>query len=313
MCRFEQPFVASPCRMSDASNTAQDATPTTLDATSTMKEKTMRKVLGIFTLILVSALVAFPQVRDDHDDNGPVLSGYAVITPSAPTNAMVVFETFGLRRTAETTQAGVLPADLTTNAVMFVSSSGRLGRNLGVAIVNPNSASVNVTLTLRRDDGTQAATTTLAIPALNQTSRFVTELFAGQPAVASDFMGTMSLVSSAPIAAIGLRFRGLNFSTLPITSLSAGSAVPIIAPGVGGTGAVLLPQFAANGGWASQIIVGNTGTTALTVRADLFGRDGTALRGTLNGVTSAAFTNIVIPPGGVVSLAPRNTLGDDDF
>jgi hypothetical protein len=33
----------------------------------------------------------------------------------------------------------------------------------------------------------------------------------------------------------------------------------------------------------------------------------------MNGTTASSFTNTVIPAGVVVSLAPRNTLGDDDF
>lgn len=273
----------------------------------------MRRVFGIFTIVLISAVVSFSQGAGDHDDAGPMLTGYAVITPSAPTTGMVVFETFGLRRTAETTQAGVLPAALTTNALLFVSANARLSRNLGVAIANPNSSSVNVTLTLRKDDGSQLATTTITVAALNQASKFITELFAGQSAIPSEFMGTLSIVATAPVAAIGLRFRGLNFSTLPVTNLTSASPVPTIAAGIGGASSVLLPQFAANGGWATQIIISNTGTSSITVRVDLYTKDGTPLRTAMNGVTASAFTNILIPAGGLVSLAPRNTLGDDDF
>jgi len=223
-----------------------------------------------------------------------------------------VFETFGFSRTAsDTGQAGILPSGLTTNAVVFVSSSTRLSRNVGVAIVNPQSTSANVTLTLRRDDGTQFATSTiLSVPAMQQVSKFVTELFVGLPA---DFVGTLTATSTSPVAVIGLRFRGGNFSTIPITNVSPAGAVPTISSGVGGAGAVLLPQFATGGGWATEIVLVNTGTTPLTVRVDLFKPDGTPLSANLNNQTSSSFTNVTIPAGGALVLAPRNNNGDSVF
>ncbi len=266
------------------------------------------------------------QDRDDHDDKAPIQSGYGVITPVAATTGgtttgLVVFETFGLRSNegnSGTSQAGVLPPDLTTNAILFVDSNGRLSKNLGVAIVNPNSSNVNVTMTLRNSAGTQLGTATVSVPSHQQTSKFVTELFSSQSAVPSDVTGTLAITSAGssnlPVSVIGLRFRGRNFSTLPITSLSGTSGpLPIIATGVGGAGAVLLPQFAAGGGWATELVMANTGTSALTVRVDLFKQDGTPLSASLNGQTASSFTNLIIPAGGVLTLAPRDRNGDDDF
>src|SRR5947207_6413329 len=123
----------------------------------------MRRVFGSFCLIVLCAILAIGEERgrgrgngkDDHDDNGAIQAGYGVVTPvvattGGTTSGLVVFETFGLRGNDGTSQAGVLPPDLTTNAVLFVDSSGRLSKNLGVALVNPNSTNVNVTMTLRK-------------------------------------------------------------------------------------------------------------------------------------------------------------------
>jgi hypothetical protein len=286
----------------------------------------MRKILG--TLLLMSlatayAVAAVPEGRDDHNDNAPVQSGYGVVTPVAATSGgtatgLVVFETFGLRENSGTPQAGVLPPDLTTNAVLFVDSDPHLSKNLGVAIVNPNSTTVNVTMTLRKGDGTTAGTTTLTVPSLQQTSKFVTELFANQPAVTSDVTGTLVITSGGssglPVSVIGLRFRGSNFSTLPVTDLSGNAGtLPAMGTGIGGPGAVLLPQFAAGGGWATELVLANTGTSAITVRVDLFKNDGTPLTTALNGQTASSFQNLSIPAGGVITLAPRDSDGDDDF
>src|SRR5438445_12797111 len=120
----------------------------------------MRKLLLILSLILICTNLGLAQGRpagnpgnsgnapgnsgnaagghDDHDDNSPIQSGYGVVTPvaattSGTTTGLVVFESFGMRHNggnSVATQAGVLPPDLTTNAVMFVDSRGRLSTNL---------------------------------------------------------------------------------------------------------------------------------------------------------------------------------------
>jgi len=284
----------------------------------------MHKVFSVFVVIFFACTLTFAQGRDDHNDSGPIQAGFAVITPTAgatsgTTSGLVVFETFGVRSNngiGGTTQAGVLPPGLTTNAVLFVNSSSRLSNNLGVAIVNPNSSNVNVTMTLNKNDGSQLATTTVNIPARQQISKFVTELFARQ-GVPADVTGTVTVTSTdatLAVSVIGLRFRGSNFSTLPATSLSSATvSLPTFASGIGGTGAILLPQFAAGGGWVTELVLANTGPTNLTVRVDLFNADGTPLSAALNGQTANSFTNVVIPAGGVVVLAPRNTNVDDDF
>ncbi len=241
----------------------------------------------------------------------PVKVGYAVVTPtSSSTAGLVVFETFGERRPSETTQAGVLPSDMTTHAILFVNASGRLSRNLGVAIVNPGLTGATVTLTVRDNMGISLATEVITVPAQNQVAEFVTEMFA-QQTIPQDLTGTLSISSDIPVAVLGMRFRGLNFSTIPVTSLSPGAAVPTISPGVGGAAAVVLADFATGGGWATEIVLANTGPEDLIVRVDLFGKDGKPLVANLNGMSQSSFTGITIPKGGVVTLA--NPADMDDF
>lgn len=275
----------------------------------------MKKIIGVVGLVLLLTFAAFA------DEDNQIQSGYAVVTPSAgAASALVVFETFGMRGNSDggTLQAGVLPAGLTTNALLFVDASGRLSKNLGVAIVNPNTSDITVTMTLRQSDGTQVATIDIPVKSHQQVSKFVTQLFPSTVPIPKDFTGTLTVTSSGasplPFSAIGLRFRGSNFSTVPVTSLATPTTgVPIFSTGIGGDGAVLLPQFATGGGWATEIVIGNSGTAALTVRVDLFKPDGTPLSATLNNQTGSSFTNLNIPAHGVLVLAQRNAQGDDDF
>src|SRR5438132_4785974 len=303
----------------------------------------MRRIFGTLFVVLLSAVLAVAQGNsgdhgrgndqsreaqaqdhDDHDDKAPVQSGYAIVTPVVATTSgtatgLVVFETFGMRGGGPngTTQAGVMPPDLTTNSLLFVDSSGRLSKNLGVAIVNPNNVSANVSLVLKKNDGTTVSNTTLTVPSKAQTSKFITELFSGTSSVPSEITGTLAVTSAGssnlPVSVIGLRFRGSNFSTLPATNLAPVTTVPSSASALLGPGAVLLPQFAAGGGWSTEIVIVNTNTTAMTVRVDLFKADGTPLTASLNGTSASSFTGLSVPAGGLVTLAPRDRNGDDDF
>ncbi|MFI5175584.1 MAG: hypothetical protein ACHQKY_12045 [Terriglobia bacterium] len=275
----------------------------------------MRKSIRVCFLVLVSLMLVsvLGWAADNNGGNGPVQTGYAVVTPSTTPSGLVVFETFGEREGSATTQAGVLPANMTTDALIFVRSNGRLSRNLGVAITNPGSTDAHITLTLRQADGTTVTTKTLTVAAGQQVSQFVTELFSSMSQVQTDFNGTLRITSDMPVAVIGLRFRGNNFSTLPVTTLSPPTNVPLISPGVGGPGSSILPQFATGGGWATEIVLVNSGAAALTVRVDLFKNDGTPLTASLNGQSASSFMNLTIPAGGVLVLAQLDINGDDDF
>src|SRR6185436_17450810 len=141
-----------------------------------------------------------------------------------------VFETFGSGIAADTTQAGVLPGNMTTRTVLFAAASSRLSRDLGVAIVNPSGSATNVTMTLRRgSDGIMSSAKTITVGARQQASTFISELFSNVPELPLDFDGSLTITSDSPVAIVGLRFRGTNFSTIPITSLSNATPVPLIA------------------------------------------------------------------------------------
>ncbi len=278
--------------------------------------KLFNAVIAVVALPLISigsfALGASPQQDAPGNGMSPVQTGYAVVTPtSAATDGLVVFATFGERRGNEITQAGVLPSTLSTHSMLFVSTNGRLSKNLGVAIANPNATPANVQLTLRDDEGATLASTAIVVDPLHQEAEFVTRLFSNQSSVPQDLTGTLDITSNLPVAVIGLRFRGANFSTLPATNLSAPNAVPLIGSGIGGPAAAVLAQFATGGGWATEIVLTNSGPVALTVRVDLFTKNGDPLVATLNGVSQSSFVDITIPVGGVVTLAPRDL--DDDF
>lgn len=265
-------------------------------------------------MILLICLPSQLSAQGDHDDAGPVQIGYAVITPVPPSpGRMLVFETFGLKRGSETIQAGVLPDALTVEASMFVNLSRALSRNSGVAMANPSDTDAQVSLTMVREDGFAVGEKTIFIPPRRQVSAFVSQLFADVPSVPSELTGFLKIRVSTPIALVGLRFRGSNFSTVPVTNHRAFSAVPALSPGVGGAGAVMLAHAALGGGWSSEIIVVNDSAAFLGIRVDLFRQDGSPLTARLNGARGSTFYNLSIPPGGVAVFAPREAGGQSRF
>src|SRR5262245_9458351 len=129
----------------------------------------------ILFLVVALAALSVPAAAQGPGD-GPIQSGYVIVTPSVSTPGFTVFESFGERRGTDLTQAGVLSADMTTNAILFVTSSGRLSRNLAVAIANPGATDANVTLTLRNDLGVVIATKNVTVKGKSQIAEFITEM-----------------------------------------------------------------------------------------------------------------------------------------
>jgi hypothetical protein len=268
----------------------------------------MRRLVAVLGTIFWSVAALSAQASET------IQVGYAVVTPSTQTTSgMVVFETLNQTRTQDTLQVGVFPANLTLNALLPIDVSTSLGKALGVAIANPNPASANITMTVRRSDGTQLTATTTSIVGRQQISKLITELFPSASAggfstlvgIPAEFTGTLIINSSSPVSILGLKFRGANYSTVPVTDLSpATTPIPVIIPGVGGLGAVLFPQFVTGGGWGTEFAITNTTATNLTVRLDVFGQSGTPLAVRLNGQTASSFTNLVIPANGLLTIAP---------
>ncbi|HYR92487.1 MAG TPA: hypothetical protein VE422_51060 [Terriglobia bacterium] len=253
--------------------------------------------------------VNVPKRPDDHDDKAPVQLGWAVITLNTTTagsgslSNLVAFATFGLQRGDETEQAGILPSDLTLSSLVFVSTNSKLSRNIGISIVNPSTtADAHIMMTLHdKDGGAAIGTKQFTVGKGQQTAQFVTSLFADKAALPKDLTGTLSITSDVPVSMIGLRFRGANFSTIPVTNLSPST----------GRGLVI-PEFVGGGGWATELVLVNTGSNQLNARIDFFKQDGTPMTVRLNGESKSSFTGLV-PAGGVFELSPKNSEGQSRF
>ena len=254
-------------------------------------------------------------------ERGEVKSGYLVITPDGSSDAPTVTFTYGtISQGAVQSQAGFVPATMATDASMFVEVIPSIGRNIGVAIVNPASNVNAVTLTLRDENGfILGSPTNISVASRQQVAKFINELF-GADVISNGFRGSLRMQSASPFAVMGLRFAGTVFSTLPIAVTAGISGVPSItlaagptanspaAGTVGGTTAVLIPEFAIAGGWATQVALVNNSNATLAGRIDIFDTSGRPMPVKMNGETRSTFT-YSIPVGGTFVLSPRDLNG----
>ena len=231
-------------------------------------------------------------------EQGSTQSGYAIVTPDANSSAPAAAATFGIVSNGIVrSQAGILPAALTTSSTLVINLIPSIGRNLGLAIANPGSTTNPVTLTLQDGNGNVVATTTVQISAHQQVSRFVSELL-GASAVGTAFTGSLHLQSQTPFSVLGLRFSGTEFSTLPVIGAAA----------AGGSAPVVIPQFAIGGGWTTEIALFNNSTSPISGQVNIFDTNGNPMTAPLNNSSQSTF-RYSIPPGGTLILAPRDANG----
>jgi phosphodiesterase/alkaline phosphatase D-like protein len=277
------------------------------------------------TLRFATTRVASTTPETTAVEQGDIKSGYVIITPDSSSGAPTPTMTFGtISGGSVQSQAGIIPTYMTTDASMFIEVIPRISRNIGVAIANPGSSTTAVSLTLRDENGIIVGSpANVSVPARQQVAKFVNELF-GTDTIGSGFRGSLRMQSSSPFAVVGLRFSGAVFSTLPVAvtapvpgvasiTLTAGSTANTPQAGsVGGSTALIIPQFAIAGGWATQIALVNNTISTIVGRIDVFDTAGNALAANLNGETRSTFT-YSIPVGGTFVLAPRDSNGQSPF
>ena len=216
-----------------------------------------------------------------------VQTGFAVVRPLIGFgDGLMLFEKL-THRTADTDFQGTIPfGPFVTSTALVVNPDAVENQNSGIAIVNPGNFAVQLTLTLKNSQGGTVATKTMILEPLHQISKFVTQLFDGQPG--TQIAGLLSISATGAIAVAGLLFRGNEFSLLPTT------ATGVNAPPSG----LLAPQVAVGSNWSTEIVIANRLGTGQKVAVDIYSSSGRII-GTVDSVN--------LPAGGtaVVSLTPE--------
>jgi hypothetical protein len=179
--------------------------------------------------------------------------GSGRIVPDNGNNSPDGVAIFSFKSGGVTVSATGVPALHPGNAFrLYAEASGSI--QTGIAITNPSTSAVDVTLELSTADGKAAGTASVAIPASGQIATFLNQVpgFANLPA---SFQGTLRVSTSnsaQTVAITGLRGRYnergdfLIATTIPINESAAPNPMPLV-----------LPHFADSGGWITQFIMFN--------------------------------------------------------
>jgi hypothetical protein len=257
--------------------------------------KRLLSLLATFPVLYCTAQVASGQgfVKVSR-----IQTGFAVVTPLNPSAPLNVSEILGQEVRGNLFRSSVVPSPLVTLTSLVTVTNPKAGVDTGVAIVNPNDMPTTVLLTLNNQQGVALGVRRVTIPGLQQISRFVTQLFIGDPELQNPFSGQLFISSDIPIAVMGLSFAGPSFTSLPVATQVGSVLTRTVGVNIDGTGAQLLPQVVAGGGWMSTITIANSSNFSQIVRVDLFASQG-GLFESSNGPSSPL---ILVPARGVFTI-----------
>jgi hypothetical protein len=191
---------------------------------------------------------------------------------------------FGLRNSANTlvTETGVPASPLITAGRIPAEKTTTIPTiNTGLAIANPNAQAANISFVFTDAAGTTVKSGSTTVGPNAQLARFMDEAPYLGP---SPFSGTFSFTSDVPISVIALRGLTNERSEFLLTTL------PVIDTNIpAATGTQVVPYFVTgNGGWTTQVILVNPGTTALAGTVQLVNQQGAAVTVNVNGTSASS-------------------------
>jgi hypothetical protein len=210
---------------------------------------------------------------------------------------MEAFAIFKLQVAGRQDQEGTATASIPNSTVVVPFDNAELNTT-AVGVANPGSSSETINVTFLTTSG-MSSSGSLVIPA----GGHITFATATQFPQLASVRGVATFSSpDGPFNALALRFNSTNaFSTVPVF------------PGTGGGGQpVILSQIADGGGWATTIVLVNTGASAgnaqLSFEQDIPTANGTSVSApwspSLNG---QVISSVSIPAGGAVFLETPGT------
>ena len=244
------------------------------------KRQLNRSVLTVVALLGIAVFWSHAQTT--------LQVGYSVVRLDSGTGIPVGTAVFSFKNGEGVlvTEAGVGAVEPVIRGRVFVDE---VDTRTGVALVNPETASQVVNLTLRDANGITVGEESLVMNPGQHLAQFADELFGTAPG----FEGSLTFESAAGLGAIALRqsangFGEALFTTLPVADLDAEA----------GSGAAVFPHLATGGGFRTQAILINPSGETISGRVRFVQSDGTPLDVDWDGVTVSE-NSYQIEPNGV--------------
>jgi hypothetical protein len=137
--------------------------------------------------------------------------GYATLTCDVAVNAQIVYAFYD-KAGRKISEAAVLPSDSATTVTLFADN--REGGRLALAIANPSSAEAKYQITVSAPEGGELNSGSITLAAKTSTARFLDEVVEIPP----DYFGQVVITSAEKVYAMGLRFTGPLFTSIPATA-----------------------------------------------------------------------------------------------
>jgi len=203
------------------------------------------------------------RIRTMGTSGGNVMSGYASLVTSGGSSVPEAVAILRLSANGDLISETTVPAQSQITRSFMFGSFGPHGRT-GLAIVNPLSQDVQVTLTpFDNAGGIVVSPRTLTLNANAQISAFLEELISGLP---SGFEGSVVLDAASPVYAVSIRgtmnsHGGFLMSTLAMVDLDQ---MP--------SGVHYFPHFANGDSYQTEFLIMSAGTSP--AKLSLFSTDG---------------------------------------
>ena len=154
-------------------------------------------------------------------------SGFAIVTLlSGNIAGLVGTETLRNRTSSGIEQAAMPPSPLITTASIPVPV-GVVGENTtAIAIANPSAGSGGVNLVLTDNVGNVVLNVVVQLGPRRQFAKFLNELF-GTQSLAFNTPLLLTVSSEIPVSIVALNFRGEEFTSIPLVSLSPPTPVAV--------------------------------------------------------------------------------------
>ncbi len=219
-------------------------------------------------------------------NNGALQQGWAKI--DLP-DGVIGYGVFRQSVAGRADQEAVVPFSdaATSNATLIFDDAGL---TTAVAVANPTTSAVAVTLTAKSNLGTPLGSSSINIPSRGKAAFTLGSSIA---AVTGQRGSASFAVSSGAASVLGLRFGGEAFTSIPaFESPASGSRTRV------------LPQFVFGGGFYTAIYLHNSGSSSASVNVSFFSNNGQPLNvPALGGTTTTAN----VAAGGIALLeAPNN-------
>lgn len=149
------------------------------------------------------------------DGAGTLTVGSAQVTSTVPIGGTILFSgSLGVE--------GVGAVQPSSDFLVPLDLDSSKGVQTGVAISNPTTAALQITLRLRDSSGAliSNASTSIILAANGQLARFPGEVFQSSGIDFSRFQGSLEVISATPVVGMAIRVSPGQFATLPVTPLT---------------------------------------------------------------------------------------------